>query len=249
MIGRILRPLANHFGYQLATELPCFLNGECSRAGLTPEMALAFAEFKLNQVFVLQIGANDGLRNDYLSPFLDRPNWSGVLVEADPRLYSRLVQNNDHRKDRIRCLNTAIGDGSAMPFYSVDMALADGMPAWVEGLGGFVESHIHKHAKDVPGLSDCIVTRMLPTVTPVDLIGSETGRAPDVVVTDCEGFDSHIIEMYDFLRFRPSVYIFESRHITRGKLDSIFRLFSEHGYALAWGGQDSVAIHASLLGR
>lgn len=249
MIGQALRKLAHHLGYQLSIDLPCFLDGDCQRVALSPVMALAFADHILANVSVLQIGAYDGLCNDHLFSFLERANWSGVLAEANPSIYSQLITNNSHRKGRIKCINVAIGDGRSMPFYSVNMSLAEGMPAWVDQIGGFTPSHIQKHSSEVAGLSECITQTMMETVTPSDLITQYFDEPPHVVVTDCEGYDFTILKMFDFEKYRPLVYIFESKHMSRKQLDSAFRLLAKHNYSVSWGGQDSVAIHKSLLSQ
>jgi hypothetical protein len=53
--------------------------------------------------------------------------------------------------------------------------------------------------------------------------------------------------MFNFAEHRPSIYIFESRHIPRKELSLVFRIFAQHGYFVSWGGQDSIAVHESLI--
>src|SRR5271168_5191347 len=55
-------------------------------------------------IFVLQVGANDGKRHDALSPFLQEFQWRGLLLEPLPDIFADLRRNYVGR-DNVNLVN------------------------------------------------------------------------------------------------------------------------------------------------
>ena len=50
-------------------------------------------------IFVLQIGAHDGIRSDYVFPMVSKYNWKGLFVEPRPDLFLELQSNYSKQTD------------------------------------------------------------------------------------------------------------------------------------------------------
>src|SRR5262245_48292496 len=69
----------------------------------------AFSKGRRGQVTFIQIGANDGLRNDPIREFIVRDAWTGVLVEPLPDVFDLLKKNYSGRAAaRLEFVNAAI---------------------------------------------------------------------------------------------------------------------------------------------
>jgi FkbM family methyltransferase len=233
-------------GYRWEIDYPPFLRDECERIAISPEMLFGWLETSLGSVSALQIGANDGEQHDFLGKFLDRPNWRGVLVEADPLIYPRLVLNNRHREKRIVTLNVAVGDGNVTEFFSVDFSGDHQLPAWAEGLGSFNKETLLAHVPVAPAIKERIYSRKLATVSVNEIIREHFDGPPDVIVMDVEGYEKVLIPQIDLGKRPPLMIIYESRHMSRREHSEIIRHLGRHGYMVTPGGQDSYAVHRSF---
>ena len=65
------------------------------------------------QIFVVQIGSNDGVSGDPLHPYIKRFGWQGVLVEPLPHLCRELIETYAGIPG-ITCENAAIGEQSGI---------------------------------------------------------------------------------------------------------------------------------------
>ena len=65
-------------------------------------------EFMGSPPFFVQVGANDGLKDDQLSQYIKQDGWSGILIEPQAEAFERL-QFNYRDCDNLRFENTAIG--------------------------------------------------------------------------------------------------------------------------------------------
>src|SRR5262245_11123069 len=73
------------------------------------------------KVTFLQVGANDGLRNDPIREFVVRDRWSGLLVEPLPDVFEMLQRNYRHvQGGRLVFVNAAVSDadGDALSFWT-----------------------------------------------------------------------------------------------------------------------------------
>lgn len=59
--------------------------------------------------FFVQIGANDGLRNDPIHHYVRKYGWKGILVEPQSKVFSSLVKNYEGHSGLI-FENVAIGE-------------------------------------------------------------------------------------------------------------------------------------------
>jgi len=108
---------------------------------------------KSQEIYFVQIGANDGIYNDPLYKYIRRDKWKGVLIEPQKKIFNRL-RNNYKNVEGIFFLNAAIDCKSgARPLYKISFTDAD----WASGLSSFIREkledninsgYVHRKAKE-----------------------------------------------------------------------------------------------------
>lgn len=246
MMGRFIRTLARFAGQDLRLEYHALLASPGSRLELNPSWIItALAEAKPGAKFV-QIGANDGLHDDPIRHHVLARGWRGVLFEADPNHFQRLQENYRDQK-HLTLVNAAVGDGTPMTFYYIDPN-ASNLPGWTRGIGSLIENNVLKHAAEVPAISDHIRRRQIPTITINDALVRCGTESLDLLLTDVEGYDAELIQQIDFSLCRPRCIYYESRHIARPAHDRLLAHLISHGYLVAPGSIDSVAVLPNFAG-
>jgi FkbM family methyltransferase len=166
-------------------------------------------------VFMVQIGSNDGKTYDPLYPLLMRnPTWGALLVEPVPFLFQRLRETYGPAS-RFRFANVAVGESDGhRPLYYLDPAarstLSD-LPPWYEQIGSFDRAHITKHfgAK----YDAFLVELQVPVFSLGRLLEHHQVGRMDLLHIDAEGHDWRVLRQLDLKRHRPEVILFEHCHL------------------------------------
>ncbi len=170
---------------------------------------------KQKNLFLLQIGSNDGMNGDPIFAALTlQPSWEALLVEPVPYLFERLKLNYAGN-NRVQFANVAIADEcTTSTFYYLEASAklhVPGLPAWFDQLGSFDSSHIIKHLG--VGVEPFIRTLDIPTVSLPTLLECQNVSKIDVLHIDTEGYDWKILRQLDLKVFRPKVILFEHKHL------------------------------------
>jgi FkbM family methyltransferase len=168
-----------------------------------------------SDIFVLQIGSNDGLTGDPIRPLLLRnATWKALLVEPVPFLFERLRQNYTSYFN-VKFLNAAVSDSIGLvPFYYIDPEAKVNLPelpSWYDKLGSFNRNHISAHFG--PAILPYIATTDVITYTLNDLLAEAQVSSIDVLHLDTEGHDWTILRQLDLSKITPSVILFEHKHL------------------------------------
>lgn len=165
-------------------------------------------------VFVIQIGSNDGRNGDPIFMLMhEHPSWRGLFVEPVPYLFERLCRNYADR-DGLIFENVAINDGSTQPFYWIDPTARQeipDLPDWFDQLGSFNEGHV----RTVPGIADTLLRyRRVTNVTGCtfqQLVDRHHITHVDVLHIDTEGYDWQVLRQVDLTKYRPRIVIYEHK--------------------------------------
>jgi FkbM family methyltransferase len=183
----------------------------------------------------VQIGANDGLRNDPIREFIVRDEWMGVLIEPLPPVFEMLRQNYAYLESsrKLTFENAAISStGAPLAFYTASGALLKTLP--LEGQLDLLRksSCSREHlAQFVSNPSD-VVRVETPSATVEAMIQRHFAEnAIDLLVIDAEGHEAVILRSLDFDRTRIGAILFECDHLGPERKD-IFGLLEKHGYAI-----------------
>jgi len=183
---------------------------------VNPVRRLHRAFREAEEIFVVQIGSNDGLSGDPLHAFLvSRSTWKALLVEPVPFLFERL-KSNYLNNPRIQFENVAIGEQEGIsPFYYLIVGAKSDhpqLPSWADQLGSFDRNHIVRHLGEEVGPR--ILTLEIPTICFQTLLERNRIFKIDLLHIDAEGFDWIILRQLDLNKYRPKVILFEHRHLT-----------------------------------
>jgi FkbM family methyltransferase len=163
----------------------------------------------------LQIGSNDGLTGDPIRPLLLRnAKWKALLVEPVPFLFEKLRVNYAEIPN-VSFMNVAVGEyNGVLPFYYIlpeaKLKLPE-LPTWYDQLGSFNKGHISAHLGD--SVLPYVATTGVATVTLNDLLAQAEVTSIDVLHLDTEGHDWVILRQLDLSKTKPSVILFEHKHL------------------------------------
>jgi FkbM family methyltransferase len=197
----------------------------------------------------IEIGANDGVQEDHLRPFVTSFPWTGVLVEPVPWIFERLRDNyREHQGVTFENAAIANADGS-VPFYYV--ASAEERPTWSDAMGSLsrdvVEETIEAARRFVargPGVylpdpTSSIVQTEVPSLTFESLCRRHGIRELDLLAIDAQGYDYEIIKGIDFERHRPRLLIYESILLSADEREQSTAYLEGLGYETMYEGIDT----------
>ncbi|MFY0606656.1 MAG: FkbM family methyltransferase [Cyclobacteriaceae bacterium] len=201
----------------------------------------------------VQIGANDGLRNDPVRDFVVRYDWSGVLVEPLPYSFQSLVKNYSYLDlQSVFFENVAIGedDQPDLDFWSYkDSFLDDLSHEQKEGYrrkSSFIKDHLLKflpEGNNGDGIVESIPVKIMSVKTLMAKYGMNHNEL-NLLAVDAEGFDHLIIESTLKDNIKPEVIYFESHHSEDN--EPFFDKLRSFGYVVEEYRRDSIAIIPEL---
>jgi FkbM family methyltransferase len=201
------------------------------RPGMRFSVEQNFRDF--DQIFVLKIGANDGVENDPIADFLlNDKRYRGVLVEPIP-VFARMLSANYEGTGRFKVEQAAIGakDG-ACPMYYVDTNATDSkgqpLPTWLRGVASLDRTHVEKHL--LPEMYGAIVETKVDCFSIAGLLARNGIQKVDLLQIDAEGYDYIVLKQFDFSTLRPKVVIFEKKHLSNEDASAARAMMLQAGY-------------------
>lgn len=167
---------------------------------------------RAKDLFVLQVGANDGKRHDFLRPFLTAYRWHGLLLEPLPDIFTDL-RGTYTGCENVTLVNAALADRDGeLPFYRVKPG--NNVPDGCHELGSFCREVVEKHVPMFPGAELTIEMEPVRAYSFKSLAEAFGINRLDIVVIDTEGYDFEILKFIDFKRLQPRLVIFEHVHLS-----------------------------------
>lgn len=167
-------------------------------------------------LFVVEIGSNDGKSGDPLYPLIQRHrSWQVLFVEPVPFLFERL-KNNFRGDPRFRFEQVAIAERpQVMPFYHVAEDArreVPYLPEFVEQLGSFSRPNLERHLGGP--LDRFIVKAEIEALPLAAVLDRQRVERIDVLLIDTEGYDWQVLKQLDLTRYSPSVIYVEHKHLS-----------------------------------
>jgi FkbM family methyltransferase len=207
------------------------------------EHVLALEAFRnAEDFFFVQIGANDGVKDDPIREFVLATKWRGLLIEPIPTYYQRLVKNYSECTDRLFFENCAIGDHEGYQAMFRIRDGATGLPAWATGLASFDRAVLEKVRDSIPSLNELIVEDRVRCSTLKSLLSKYKQPRIDLLQIDAEGYDYYIIRDIDLDAIRPRIVHYESKYIAQIKQKELMKKLIFSGYKLSTDGHDTLAV-------
>lgn len=211
------------------------------------DKSLHYLGKKQDNVFVLNIGAMDGVLFDEMIGYTNVYKFKGLYVEPIPYLFEKLKNNlGDHNLFE----NSAISDyDGTIQMMTIDREAIDtgavhncfyGMSAVYppkNGLGSEGDKPtVEKYGKLVD----------VNCVTFETLLRKHNIEEFDVVKIDAEGHDFHIFKQIDLGKYKPKVVRIEYINLEKDEKQKIISSFEENEYQYEISGQDIVGISKEM---
>lgn len=208
-----------------------------------------FSRSHNGQINFIQIGANDGLRNDPLRPLIVRDDWHGVLVEPLPTVFPLLKENYSYlKRPGLVFSNSAITvDGlDRLSFWSFTSEFLEkqSVEDRLDYLrkASFDRDHVKTFLPPQESADAVLQEIHVPCLSIETIIADHLPRLPlHLLVIDAEGYESTLIPGIDFSKVRPEAVFFESEHLGKDK-EPVFSHLKNFGYKIEKVGLDSMAV-------
>jgi FkbM family methyltransferase len=187
--------------------------------------------------FFVQIGAHDGMHTDPIRPWVEKYHWRGLLVEPQPKIFKRLVENYKS-EPQLSFENAAIAsqDGQAKLYT---FAEDQGLPDHASMLASFNREALLCNGHGYRGKIEELT---VPTLSVASLLRRHKVDHIDLLQIDTEGFDFEILKMFfGQTELRPNIIQFESAFLDRSEYQACCRLLQPTGYRVLTIGIDTIA--------
>ena len=189
---------------------------------------------------LLQVGANDGVTNDPVYPYVHHEWLSGVLVEPVPDSYARLCHSYRGYPDRFKCINAAVADYCG----TVELYL----PSADDGCGLAQKASARRDHLERHGQQDRRVRAItVPCYTIMKLLDATMRQPPDVLVIDAEGWDWKILRNAFSDGVEPAMIYAEIVHLAARERTDMRAQLTARGYRFAETTKDCLALKCEVL--
>lgn len=199
-----------------------------------------------SDIFVLKIGANDGLTNDPIGDYLlSDSRYRGVLVEPVPH-YARLLADNFATTGRFSIERVAVSQSSGeSKIYYVAEHASDllgeyfDVPA-MRGIASLNRRHVLKHL--APQYHSVVETDTVECLTVKELLRRNHVKHIDLLHIDAEGYDWMILQQFDFDIVRPKIVLFERDQLDKQDQEAARDMMQNAGYEVKAMGRDFLCL-------
>jgi FkbM family methyltransferase len=201
---------------------------------------LALFALLVDNVFFIQIGANDGQHADPLHRHIIANHWAGILVEPVPELFNRLNDTYaDH--DNLVFIKAAITERDGLTtFYRTKTSTGDNQYE-SEGLGTLDRDVLTKTTRHSELLSQSIIEEQVKGISVDTLLKTNNIERLDLIQIDTEGYDYKILKQFDLALHKPLLIIYEHKHLRDVENSACREYLQSHGYHLRSNQSDTLA--------
>ena len=193
--------------------------------------------------FFVQVGANDGIRDDALRPCVLKYRLSGLLIEPLPDLFAKL-QHNYRDLPGLSFENCAVGERSGeAPIYRVREGAP--VPDHAHGMASFHRSHLTGRRHGIPNLDDHVVETKIAVRTLPEILAKHDRRHVSLMMIDTEGFDAEIVRLAFEAGLRPQIVIYEHLHLPIATQAATLQRLKSEGYRFQEIGVDTYAVRST----
>lgn len=188
---------------------------------------------------LIQVGANDGVSNDFLFHFLKERKPCGIAIEPLRDLYEKLVLNYSGFPQVLPVNKAVHAKQKKVTLYRVDPSRLDGLPAWASGIGSLDPAHHKKSGTS----TEHIVSEEAEANHLMHIVESHPLPAPaDLLQIDVEGYDLEVLKQVDFDRLHPKIIRMEYINLPLQGVEEAIRLMKRHGYYCFYDDLDVIAV-------
>jgi FkbM family methyltransferase len=175
--------------------------------------------------FFVQIGANNGVRNDPIHKHVLSHHWRGILVEPQPDVFRELVANYAGETQLI-FENVAIAaEDGVVSIFTED----DSVPGQRRtGQASLFKEHVAFNL----GKGGRIKELRVPALSVSSLISKHAISKVDLLQIDAERYDFEIIKMFGLSKLKPTIINFEHQSLYGPERRACWKYLADRGYSL-----------------
>ena len=221
---------------------------KCIRTETLAHKIISFCARKNKDFFFIQIGSCDGIKDDPLRRYVLKYHWSGILIEPVRYLFQKLVEGYAESRNLI-FENIAISDtGGLKDFYYLKQSSLP-LPPWYDELGSFCKDIILKHEKEIPNIEQYISVKKVKTSTLEALMQKHNVKKIHLLCIDTEGYDYEILKTFDFSKIKPTMILFEHKHLSDADRRESKTLLRKYNYSLLKIGPNTFGFNFNIRTR
>lgn len=187
-------------------------------------------------VFFVEIGANDGIDFDPIYKAVLKKKWSGVYIEPQKSVFMKL-QSNFLGCENIFFENIAITkEEMFVDLYTPNEELTNGN-SLIASMD--MNKGVLRHFNEFELRKERVQGKPFQYI--IDKYELKNKKRT-LVIIDVEGFEKEVIESIDFKVYKPDYLIFEHAHLTYDIHREINASLVENGYKIYLDKMDTLAI-------
>lgn len=199
--------------------------------------------YEQDQIYLLQVGAFDGVSNDPVRDLIKKYNIHAILVEPQKEFFKILV-NNYSDFSNVFLENVAISEKNG--FHDFYFLKNDDLPQWCSQLASFSKENILKHGKFMKmNLEKYLFSEKIECKTIPTLLKDSCFPRLDILQIDAEGYDNVIIQSFDLNLIAPKIICYEHCHLDKSTRNNLLEYLSKFGYKFCIIDPDTIAIRIS----
>lgn len=200
-------------------------------------------------ITILQVGANDGMRDDPIREFIVfNPKCTAWLVEPIPAMQKALHFNyrREIKQNRVKILPYAISQNQAsLALFQVKSSYADELPDYAKGMISSSPSHLLNRS-DLNIAKDSIEELRIQAITPIELANIVNNHV-DLMIIDIEGMEEEFMRNFPWHQCRPDFILYESYHLGSQSQHEINSFLAGQGYSTCGLGKDTAVAKKGWL--
>jgi FkbM family methyltransferase len=198
---------------------------------------------------VLQVGSNDGLKNDPLNFWINNFELNVILIEPLEDNFLKLKENYASAKSQIHFEQIGISDRNEEIDYYYLKDIQSDEPDWYDQIGSFDYSTFLSNISVDSQLLSRIGKRKIICKQLETLLEEQNWKKLDFLHVDAEGLDYIILNNIDLKSIHPMLILFETDWMKLYELKHLKNTLLENKYSLFMSGIDCIAISNSILTR
>lgn len=206
-----------------------------------------------DDIFVIQIGAMDGVSFDDTRGFLDLYKWNSLLVEPVPFLFKKLKNNFKDRNNYIFEMSAISDKDGEVKMLTIPSEVIEkeelhpgyeGMSAVYPLKNGFGSNY----QRDIDVKNKFGINIKVPSLTFKSLLKKHNIQNFDILICDAEGHDWKIFKQIDLNVYRPKFIRLEYINLTEEEKSLVISKLKNNGYIFEIG-QDIDAVDNKLWNK
>jgi FkbM family methyltransferase len=201
--------------------------------------------FPPNTLFTfVQVGANDGVSNDFLFEFLKARKATGVAIEPVPEYYEKLKRSYGFSQT-ISLVQLAVhAKEKEVVLFKVKEDSLKNLPAWASGIASLDPLH-HKRSnvaieamERIRVKADLLMNILSPFQLPKNI---------DLLQIDVEGYDLEVLRQVDFNQLHPKIIRMEYSNLTEDQTQEAIRMMKNRGYYCFYEDIDLIGVQPKSI--